>query len=181
MNELYETRGTAVAASRNVAPPGTSALLLSQAGLQDRGYVCVHTGVLTLAPSARLACFRGLVQRLLDDGIAVALTGPAGQLAFAAEFRTQLRVEAGILLADFVGRTSLGTLTDLVSRARLLISDGPGATRIAATVQTPSLIVDGYAVPATGFFATRPHPWVEARVDLLLRAARALMRAGDAY
>lgn len=156
-----------------VLDSGASSVLLAQAGLSGHDYVCVHPGATMSVHGFRFECLRELSRRLLDRGICLALTGSAAQLAVISEFRTNLGGSSGALIGDFVGRTSIGTLTDIVARSRLVISDGSGISQIAAAVHTPSLVI-AHQQEAPAHVAHESAGI--ARINALFVAARILMQ-----
>ncbi|WP_051361708.1 glycosyltransferase family 9 protein [Solimonas soli] len=134
-----------------------SSLLLAQAGLAGRRYVCIHAGA--RLPSRRwpLARFRAVAARLAAAGYSLALTGSAAEIAQNNELRNGLRLPPGIALGDFAGRTSVGALAEIVARAALLVANDTGISHVAAAVGTPSIII------SSGGDAKR---WAPLRRDL---------------
>lgn len=105
--------------------------------------VCVH-------PGARLASRRWPVERfaavadaLAERGWQVVITGSAAERGLAQALKASCRAP----LADLTGRTDLGTLAALVSRARLVIANDTGISHVAAALRTPSVIVSCGADP----------------------------------
>lgn len=107
----------------HLPPPGT--------------YVCIH-------PGARLPSRRWLPQRFAEvadrlaaEGLAIVLTGSAGESELAGTVLRAMRVPA----LDLCGKTELGALAALIAQARLVVCNDTGISHIAAAVATPSVIV----------------------------------------
>ena len=131
-------------------------LLLSQAGLVGRPYVCIHAGARLASRRWPLARFRAVAEQLAADGYGLALTGSAAEIAQNNELRAALQLPAATPLGDFAGRTSIGALAAIVERAALLVANDTGISHVAAAVATPSIIV------SSGGDAQR---WAPLRVD----------------
>ena len=86
--------------------------------------------------------FAALATRLLADGHAVWLIGsPNDQSAAAAVIRDAN--EAGRALVDLTGRTDIGTAIDLLSLARVVISNDSGLMHAAAALGVPLVALFG--------------------------------------
>jgi ADP-heptose:LPS heptosyltransferase len=134
-----------------------AALLLAQAGLVGRPYVCVHAGARLASRRWPLARFRAVAEHLAAQGYSLALTGAAAEIAQNNELRHGLQLPPGTVLGDFAGRTSIGALAEIVARASLLVANDTGISHVAAAVGTPSIIV------SSGGDAKR---WAPLRHDL---------------
>jgi ADP-heptose:LPS heptosyltransferase len=104
------------------------------------GYACIHVG--SQLPSRRwpLARFAAVAQTLHEAGLALVLTGTAGERALTAELAGLLRAR-GLRCVDLTGRTGLWTLGALLRRARLLLCNDTGVSHIAAALRVPSVVV----------------------------------------
>ncbi|WP_066640179.1 glycosyltransferase family 9 protein [Bordetella sp. H567] len=112
-------------------------LLASQARFDPERTVFVH-------PGARLRSRRWPAERyaqvaaaLTRQGWRIAVTGSDGERALTAE----VLQAAGPTAVDLTGRTSLGGLAALLSRAPLLVCNDTGVSHIAAAVGTRSVVV----------------------------------------
>ena len=118
--------------------------LMKETGLKSGEYVCVHPGARAPArrwPTDRFADVAGAIA---DLGLSVVLTGSAGEAALTRLVHRQMRRRS----IDLAGRTSLGTVAALISRAKLLISNDTGVSHIAAALRVPSVIVYSGSSPA---------------------------------
>jgi ADP-heptose:LPS heptosyltransferase len=106
-------------------------------------YVCLHAGA--RLPSRRwpAARFAQVADGLAALGWQVILTGAAQERAIAGQVREHMTAPA----LDLTGRTTLGALALLVSRAGLLVSNDTAVSHLAAATGTPSVIVCSGADP----------------------------------
>jgi len=112
-------------------------------GLQAGSYVCIH-------PGARLPSRRWPPQRfaeaadcLAKTGLSVIVTGSADEQPLTSAVLEAMQAPA----IDLTGRTSLGALAALISRARLLVCNDTGVSHVAAAVGTSSIVVCSGADP----------------------------------
>ncbi|MDB5909787.1 MAG: biosynthesis glycosyltransferase [Massilia sp.] len=106
-------------------------------------YVCLHAGA--RLPSRRWPAvrFAQVADGLAARGWHVVLTGGAQEGAIAGEVLGKMAAPA----LDLTGRTTLGALALLVSRAGLLVSNDTAVSHLAAASGTPSVIVSSGADP----------------------------------
>jgi ADP-heptose:LPS heptosyltransferase len=106
-------------------------------------YVCIHAGA--RLPSRRwpAARFGQVADGLAARGWHVVLTGAPQERAIVDEVMANMAAPA----LDLAGRTTLGALALLVSRAGLLVSNDTGVSHLAAASGTPSVIVSSGADP----------------------------------
>ncbi|BBQ02667.1 LPS biosynthesis-related glycosyltransferase (plasmid) [Burkholderia sp. SFA1] len=99
--------------------------------------ILVHPGA--QLPSRRWPVERfGEVARALSDaGWQVAVTGSAAEAPLTA----RVTRDAGEHAIDLAGRTSLGALTALVAKARLIVCNDTGLSHVAAAVRAPSVVI----------------------------------------
>ena len=111
--------------------------LQEAAALQPQQFVCVHVG--GRAPERRwpAAHFGRVAQAIANMGFTIVLTGTAQESPLAETVAGV--VSAGLI--NLVGRTDLGTLGALVSRARILVANDTGVSHLAAALGVPSLII----------------------------------------
>ena len=117
--------------------------------LRGTPYVVVHPGAEAPARRWASAAFAAAADRLADRGLAIALTGTAGEAQVT-------RAVAGAMRApviDLTGRTSLGSLAVLVRDAALVLTNDTGVSHLAAAVRAPSVVI---------FTATDPARWAPA-------------------
>jgi ADP-heptose:LPS heptosyltransferase len=74
---------------------------------------------------------------LARDGLRIVLTGTRGEAGITARVAGAMREPA----LDLAGRTSLGGLAALISRARLVVANDTSVSHVAAAMRTPSVIV----------------------------------------
>jgi ADP-heptose:LPS heptosyltransferase len=106
-------------------------------------YVCIHAGA--RMPSRRWPAsrFGQVADGLAARGWRVVLTGSPQERAIADEVLCNMATPA----LDLTGRTTLGALALLISRAGLLVSNDTGVSHLAAASGTPSVIVSSGADP----------------------------------
>ncbi len=116
------------------------------AGLSAGSYACVHPGANDDARRWPVADFAAVADALSARGLTVVLTGVAGEASLTAAVAAAMQEPA----VDVAGRTPLGALAALVSRARLLVANDTGVSHLAAALGTPSVVV---------FRASDPRRW----------------------
>jgi ADP-heptose:LPS heptosyltransferase len=106
-----------------------------------RPFVVVH-------PGSQLASRRWPVQRFAEvadalaaRGLAIVVTGTAGEAALTAALQALMQHDA----VDLTGRTDLWMLGALLERASLLVSNDTGLSHVATALRTPSVIVSSGA------------------------------------
>lgn len=135
---------------RLVLVPGADAerrvdALLAQHGLAPRSFVQVHAGSRWLFkcwPAERTAA---LVDRVVADGFAVAMTGaPDGrERALNEEILALLAPATRVKTVDLTGQLTLSDLGALTARARAFAGVDSAPMHIAAAVGTPTLALFG--------------------------------------
>jgi ADP-heptose:LPS heptosyltransferase len=106
-------------------------------GLKSQHYICLHAG--GRAPERRWPTehFAVVADALADKGFTIVLTGTLQEEAVAARVAARMQAEP----VNLVGRTDLGSLGALLTRARLLVSNDTGTSHVAAALRIPSIIV----------------------------------------
>lgn len=99
--------------------------------------VVVHPGAQLASRRWPAERFARVADALAAEGHAVVLTGTAGEAALTCAVAGAMRARA----VDLTGRTSLGALAALVSRARLLVCNDTGVSHVAAATRTPSVVI----------------------------------------
>ncbi len=104
-------------------------------------YACLHPGA--RYPSRRWPAvrFAAVADVLAAQGLQIVLTGATDERPLVEEVLRHMRRSA----LDLAGRTTLGTLAALVSRARLVVSNDTGMSHVAAAVGTPSVVISSGA------------------------------------
>ena len=105
--------------------------------LQLQHYAVIHAG--SQLPSRRWPAerFAEVGDALAAEGLRVVLTGTAGERSLTKQIQQGMREPA----IDLAGRTTLGSLGALISRARLVVCNDTGVSHIAAAMRTPSVVV----------------------------------------
>jgi ADP-heptose:LPS heptosyltransferase len=106
-------------------------------GLGDAPYAVVHPGSQLASRRWPAQRFAEVADALAADGMRVVLTGTGAEIPLVQETKAFMLQPA----LDLAGRTTLGGLAALLSRARLLVANDTGLSHIAAATQTPSVIV----------------------------------------
>jgi ADP-heptose:LPS heptosyltransferase len=114
------------------------------APLRGRAFALVHAGSQWSSRRWPAERFAAVADALADEGLAIVLTGTAGERALARAVAAQMRAPA----LDLVGRTTLWELGALVEWARQVVCNDTGISHIAAALGTPSIVVaSGSDVP----------------------------------
>ncbi|HYD56794.1 MAG TPA: glycosyltransferase family 9 protein [Burkholderiales bacterium] len=105
--------------------------------LSELRYAVVHPG--SQLPSRRwpVERFAEVGDALAQDGFHVVLTGTLREEPLVRRVQEAMREPA----IDLSGRTSLGGLAAVVSRARLVVCNDTGISHIAAAMRTPSVVI----------------------------------------
>jgi ADP-heptose:LPS heptosyltransferase len=111
--------------------------LLQDLGLGTGGFAVVHPGATAAARRWSPDGFAEVAKRLHQRGVTPLVTGVRAE----ADITAAVAVRAGPEALDLTGRTSLGGLAHLVSRARLVVTNDTGVSHLAAAVRTPSVVV----------------------------------------
>ncbi len=109
-------------------------------------YVAVHPGASEAARRWSPENFAAVADHFARDGYRVVLTGTADEADVAADVAKRMRYGA----INVAGRTNLGMLAALLSKASLLVSNDTGVSHLAAALRVPSVIV---------FMASDPRRW----------------------
>lgn len=118
--------------------------ILAARGLDRTGFACVHGGA--SVPERRWPAdrFAEAADAMADRGLAIVLTGSAGEAEITAAIRRKMRNPA----IDLAGATPLGTLGALIERSALLLCNDTGVSHIADALKTPSVVISTGDNPA---------------------------------
>jgi ADP-heptose:LPS heptosyltransferase len=111
---------------------------LSRADVLGRGdFACLHPG--GRGPTRRwdLEGFIQVARGLTERGLRVVITGVTEEQSLAAEVAGALSDQS----INLAGRTTLGSLGLVLSRARLVIANDTGVSHVAAALRIPSVIL----------------------------------------
>lgn len=100
-------------------------------------YVCVHPGARFHSRRWQPEKFASVADSLAAGRYKIVLTGTAAEKELTKAVQESMLFEA----VDLAGKTSLGALGVLLSKARLLVSNDTGVSHIAAALGTPSVVV----------------------------------------
>jgi ADP-heptose:LPS heptosyltransferase len=120
---------------------------LPEAGalLQAR-HVVVHPGATDPARRWLPARFAAVADHFAAGGYQLVLTGTPDEAPLAAEVESYMRWPA----INLAGRTTLGAMAAMLSRARLLVTNDTGVSHLASALRVPSVVV---------FLASNPGQW----------------------
>jgi len=107
-------------------------------------FVVVHAGASVADRRWPAERFAAVADKLAGAGLDVVLTGVARERVVIERVSSAMRHEA----FDLCGRTDLGTLGALVSRAALVVCNDTGISHVAAALQTPSVVISTGDNPA---------------------------------
>ena len=122
------------------------------AGLAPGSYACVHPGANVAPRRWPTERFAAVADGLARRGLAIVLTGTAGEASLTAAVARAMDTPA----IDLAGRTPLGALAALVSKSRLLVANDTGVSHLAGALRTPSVVV---------FSASDPQRWAPLDQD----------------
>jgi ADP-heptose:LPS heptosyltransferase len=108
-------------------------------GLESGRYAVVHAGSQLASRRWPAARFAAVADALAAEGLEIVLTGTQAEATITHAVRSAMRSRSRVL--DLAGLTSLGTLTAIVARARVLVANDTGVSHVAAAVRCPSVIV----------------------------------------
>lgn len=136
-------------------PPRLRADAASLAGLRERLAADATRPVLACCPGAEFgptkrwpeAYFAAVAARAIDAGMQVWLFGSGGDRAVCAAIRSALDAKAQPHCVDLAGKTTLGEAIDLLSCARVVLSNDTGLMHVAAALQRPLVVVYGGSSP----------------------------------
>ncbi|HJT19200.1 MAG TPA: glycosyltransferase family 9 protein [Nitrospira sp.] len=105
--------------------------------LRPQSYVCIHPGGRHRTHRWAPERFARVADQLAAEGFRIVLTGTSSE----QELGEAVRASTNSKPVNMIGRTTLGTLGVLLSRARLLVSNDTGLSHMAAALDVPSVIV----------------------------------------
>ena len=100
-------------------------------------YACVHPGARLESRRWPPERFAAVGDGLAREGLGVVLTGSDAEADVTEAVAARMEVPA----TDVAGKTTLGGLAALLSRARLLVSNDTGVSHLAAALRVPSVVV----------------------------------------
>jgi len=103
----------------------------------DEPYVCVHPGSRGSWRQWPTKHFAQAADQCYLEGFQVVLTGTADERHLTDEVAALMNYPA----ISMAGKTSLGTMGVLISKAAMLISNCTGVSHMAAAFKTPSIII----------------------------------------
>jgi ADP-heptose:LPS heptosyltransferase len=108
------------------------------------GYVCLHPGASVPERRWPAGRFAAVGRALASRGRTLVLTGSGAETGLTAAVARGVRAP----VLDLAGRTELGTLAALLSRARLLICNDTGVSHLAGALGVPSVVLSTGDNPA---------------------------------
>jgi ADP-heptose:LPS heptosyltransferase len=111
--------------------------LMNTYALRSDRLILVHPGA--QLPSRRWPAdrFAQVASLLADEGWQIAMTGTAAERIFT----TRIALATNARAVDLAGKTSLGGLAALVSKARLVVCNDTGMSHVAAAMKTRSVVI----------------------------------------
>jgi ADP-heptose:LPS heptosyltransferase len=113
------------------------ARLQDVASLDAGSFVCVHPGGRGQDRRWAPLSFGIVADRLARAGYDIVITGTADEQDIVEAVLASMQSRA----VNLAGRTDLGTMGILLSRAKLLLANDTGASHLAAALRVPSVIV----------------------------------------
>ncbi len=105
--------------------------------LRPGGYICLHPGASVPERRWPAEWFAAVGTALARHGLHLVLTGSGEEAALTAAVARAVRAP----VFDFAGRTDLGSLAALLSRARLLVCNDTGVSHLADALDVPSIVL----------------------------------------
>jgi ADP-heptose:LPS heptosyltransferase len=102
-----------------------------------RPFVCVHPGGKLSTRRWPVDRFAAVANALADEGVDIVATGVASEHVLVEELCRRLNRPAH----DLCGKTDLGTLGALLSRASLVITNDTGVSHVAAALKKESIVI----------------------------------------
>jgi ADP-heptose:LPS heptosyltransferase len=115
----------------------------------QKDYICIHPGARKADRRWPAEKFAQVADGLAALGLQIVLTGSKEESRLTAVTALHMKSPA----IDLGGKTSLGTLAALVSKARLVLSNDTGISHVANAVKTPSVVL--FSVPDMDRWAPR--------------------------
>ena len=116
-------------------------------------YVCIHAGARALGRRWPPDQFAKVADGLAALGYQIVLTGSQAEVSITDAVASFMEAPA----LNLAGKTDLGSLAILISRARLLVCNDTGVSHIAAAMKAPSVIL---------FTGSEPQRWAPQNRDL---------------
>jgi ADP-heptose:LPS heptosyltransferase len=116
-------------------------------------FAVVHPGARALERRWPVENFAMVAEGMVKRGLRVVLTGSESEKGITAAVAAKMQSPA----LDLAGKTSLGSLGVLLSKARLLISNDTGVSHVAAALRIPSVVL---------FMASDPQRWAPEDKEL---------------
>jgi ADP-heptose:LPS heptosyltransferase len=124
-----------------------------QYGLETGGYICIHPGARAENRRWPAERFASVADRLSSFGYRVILTGTQVEAGLTQAVAARMKAP----VVDLAGKTNLGALGVLFSRARLLVCNDTGVSHLAAALKIPSIVL---------FSASDPVRWAPLNREL---------------
>ena len=120
--------------------------------LHPQSYICIHPG--SRSPWRRWSPeqFARVADELANQGLTIVLTGSTEEVSLTSAVAASMRSP----VMDLAGRTTLGALAALLSRARLLVCNDTGISHIAVALKIPSVVI---------FTGSSPQRWAPLNRD----------------
>lgn len=140
----FPSRGEALELPIREDDHRASLRLLAARGLERTAFACVHAGASVPERRWPVDRFAEAADALADRGLAIVLTGSAGEAELTAAVRQRMRNPA----IDLAGETPLGTLGAILRRSALLLCNDTGVSHVADALKTPSVVISTGENPA---------------------------------
>lgn len=127
--------------------------LLHAEGLDDGAYICIHPGARDIRRWWAPRKFAQVADALAEKGYAIVFTGTVEERKAVEHVREKMSARS----INLAGKTELGVLGALVSRASLLVSNDTGVSHVAAATGTRSVVI---------FLASDPERWAPLNREL---------------
>lgn len=100
-------------------------------------YVCIHPGASLPEKRWSLKSFAAVADAIAARGFQVVLTGTASEANLTQALTAMMRFQP----IDLAGKTSLGTMAALLSKASLLVCNDTGVSHLAAALRVKSVVI----------------------------------------
>lgn len=127
--------------------------LLAEQGVRDDAYICIHPGARDIRRWWAPRKFAQVADALAEKGYTIVFTGTSQEYEAVEHVREKMSGHS----INLAGKTELGVLGALISRASLLVSNDTGVSHVAAATGTRSVVI---------FLASDPDRWAPLNRDL---------------
>lgn len=125
------------------------------------GWITVHLGTRNIRKQWPPERFAQVAERLAAEGFRIVLVGGPGEEELRNRFLKIAHAE------DWVGKTNLMQLSEIIRRSKIHLSNDTASAHIAAVFEVPCVTVFGYMSPAVFHPYLQPDAVIDSGGDIL--------------